>query len=238
MEKGSILSPDDIHIEIKTSNDSVYVPTFHRGGMPAFRNNNPHIQCTTAWSITGFYGDGILTAGHCDNNRGGLGNYHVNHFPMYRVNHLYSLWTQDAGYYVNPGQLSVPKFYADVADVRTVRAVQPTNQMVGQLVCRFGRGSNFRSCDHTVVSIYALSSVGANDANNPFHFQFWLFPMVKVTNNTSVAGDSGGGWSKGYSAWGVQSGKSADTSDENFGFFSAVQRIESSLGITLKTLPY
>jgi hypothetical protein len=232
MEKGIILSPDDIHIEIKTSNDSVFVPTFHRGGMGAFRVNNPHLQCTTGWSVSGPVGDGLVTAGHCDHDNGGLKEYNVNRFRMFRMDYWYAPWTQDVGYYTNPGQPSVPYFYADFNDIRPVRRVKPTNTMVGRSVCRYGRASNFRSCSHTVTSTFAFMTF-TNSFGLPT-YPFHLYPMVSITNDTSDFGDSGGGWSWGETAWGVHAGRSES---RDIGYFSDLDRVELYFGLTVKRLP-
>ncbi len=238
MEKRPILSPDDIHIEIKASKDSVFVPTFHRGGMGAFRFNNPHLQCTTGWSVSGPVGDGLVTAGHCDHDRGGLKLYNVNHFRMFRQDYWYAPWTKDAAYYTNPGQPSVPYFYADFNDIRPVRRVKPTNTMVGRPVCRYGRGSNFRSCNHTVLTTNSSIYFGS--------YPFVLSSMVTVIGDVSICGDSGGGWSWGETAWGVHGGRTnpggtatlCDTPVHGFrGWFTDLQSIESYFDVTVKRLP-
>ncbi len=234
MENGLLLSPDDIHIEIKKSNGSVFVPTFHRGGMGAFRVNNPHLQCTTGWSVSGPVGDGLVTAGHCDYDRGGLKLYTVNHFRMFRMDYWFAPWTQDAAYYTNPGQPSVPYFYADFNDIRPVRRVKPVNTMVGRQVCRYGRKSNFRSCSHTVTSTSAIMSFRSLGFPSFPVYPFFLAPMVATTNDTSDFGDSGGGWSWGETAWGVHSGRSESGA---VGYFSDLERIESYFGLTVKRLP-
>ncbi len=65
-------------------------------------------------------------------------------------------------------------------------------------------------------------------------YPFFLAPMVKITNDTSAFGDSGGGWSWGETAWGVHAGRSISGA---VGYFSDLERIESYFGLTVKRLP-
>lgn len=67
-------------------------------------------------------------------------------------------------------------------------------------------------------------------------YPYFLSSMVKITNDTSTFGDSGGGWSWGETAWGVHSGGS-DPGVGGVGYFTALQRIESYFGIAVKRLP-
>ncbi len=145
---------------------------------------------------------------------------------MFRQDYWFAPWTQDAAYYTNPGQPSVPYFYADFNDIRPVRRVKPVNTMVGRPVCRYGRASNFRSCNHTVSTTAAIMLFDI--------YPFFLAPMVKITNDTSAFGDSGGGWSWGETAWGVHAGRSISGA---VGYFSDLERIESYFGLTVKRLP-
>jgi hypothetical protein len=75
----------------------------------------------------------------------------------------------------------------------------------------------------------------------PFH----LFPMVKITDDTSICGDSGGGWSWGETAWGVHAGRAVpegtnacETPGSGLpGYFSDLQSIEIYFDVTVKRLP-
>jgi hypothetical protein len=252
MKKGLILSPDDIHIEIKISNGSVFVPTSrpsgHRGGMKGFKNTEPgsfEFLCTTGWSVSDRFSSdtGIVTAGHCEFPRGGLDAYGSDNPDLYmkRKKVWYGFRTQDAAYYTNLSYSPVtPFFYSDEFDIRPVRHVKNLDKMIGSTVCRYGRATNFRSCAHGVTSTTAYMKLG--DV-----WPYLLGPLVRITDDTSSCGDSGGGWSWGTQAWGVHTGRSNPPGFDVCsvpgqpgisGYFTSLEAIEDHFGVKVDRLPF
>jgi len=77
----------------------------------------------------------------------------------------------------------VAEFNASETQVRDVTGWKRTSTMLGGLVCRYGRASNRRTCNHRIQATGVWSITGSKLVGN----------MVIASNNTAIPGDSGGG---------------------------------------------
>ena len=60
----------------------------------------------------------------------------------------------------------------------------------------------------------------------------YRFGNMAITDTTpSINGDSGGGWSYGYVAWGVNSGHTS----QGYGAFTPVEEAQDALNVTIRT---
>ncbi len=91
----------------------------------------------------------------------------------------------------------------------------------GTTVCRYGRSSNVRSCDHQVK---------AKSVSIIFKSGKLITKVAKVSGIGAIGGDSGGPWSWSTTAWGIHCGGS-----KNNLFFTPVQQAEKKSGVTIKT---
>lgn len=173
-------------------------------------------ECTSGWSVSGPNGDGIITAAHCTGlnqfeEEGGL---------------LFDMTWRDQEFgsggdveYHTTNHIELDDFYARAGEIRDVSSIRSTWTMFGASVCEYGRSSNTRTCNHTVTGIFVTVNYSIGTVNN----------LVRVSGDNSIGGDSGGGWSFNYTAWGVHSGSNGSES-----FFTPAQQAEAILNVTIK----
>ncbi|WDE07916.1 hypothetical protein SG34_014115 [Thalassomonas viridans] len=150
-------------------------------------------ECTSGWAVSGGSGDGIITAAHCT----GLNQFEEPGVPLYsmtwRRQHLGP--SGDTEYHTTT-HIEPAEFYATAGSIREVNAWRWTWSMPGAAVCRYGRSSNIRTCNHTVLNIGVTVNQNGTLVGS----------MVTASNHSGIGGDSGGGWSWGNTAWGIHSG--------------------------------
>ena len=173
-------------------------------------------ECTSGWSVSGPNGDGIITAAHCTGlnqfeEEGGLV------FDMTWRDQEFG-WGGDVEYHTT-NHIELDDFYARQGEIRDVSAIRSTWTMFGASVCEYGRSSNTRTCNHTVTGLFVTVNYSIGTVNN----------LVRVSGDNSIGGDSGGGWSFNYTAWGVHSGSNGSES-----YFTPAQQAESYLNVTIK----
>jgi streptogrisin C len=95
---------------------------------------------------------------------------------------------------------------------------------VNELVCVYSRMQGIRKCD-TVMS----TSVSVKYDSFPT-----VYNLVKMKNNYIVGGDSGGPWSSGSKAYGIQSGYMTHSDGSQHSLWSRASYFPQALGVTVK----
>lgn len=173
-------------------------------------------ECTSGWSVSGPNGDGIITAAHCS----GLNQFEEEGgliFNMTWRDQEFGLFG-DVEYHTT-NHIELDDFYARQGEIRDVSGIRSWGTMFGGTVCEYGRSSNTRTCNHTVTGLLVTVNYSIGTVNN----------LVRVSGDNSIGGDSGGGWSFNYTAWGVHSGSNGSES-----YFTPVQLAEAILNVTIK----
>lgn len=182
-------------------------------------------ECTSGWAVTGAGGvTGVTTAGHCDGineiDEPGVGAFGLTHQGEHR-----GQWG-DVEWKTSASHIEPDDFYATATEVRDVQAVEPrANITVGESICVYGRSSNSRDCSHTVLrtSISCTNSGVFNDRL-----------VAMNAKNTTIGGDSGGGWSFNFTAYGSHKGGcTVDNGLRNV--FSVADLYDEALGVTVRT---
>ncbi len=123
-----------------------------------------------------------MTAAHCNGltqfeEEGGLV------FGMTWRNQEFSL-LGDIEYHTT-SHWELDDFYARQGEIRDVSSIRSTWTMPGATVCEYGRSNNVRTCNHVVQVINITVNYPQGTVGN----------LVRVSDNDSIDGDSGGGWS-------------------------------------------
>jgi hypothetical protein len=213
--RAAMVDARDINLTILTGSGPIITLQHSRGGN--WLRDDGVRECTSGWSVFGPNGDGIITAGHCT----GLNQFEEPGVTPYGM----SFQSEHRG---SGGDLEYhttihdeyDDFYATASDIRDVTHIRATNTMVGNSVCVYGRSSNSRSCLHVVEAV-GVTIVDPNGIS--------LGSQARTDNATSVAGDSGGGWSLNTTAWGVLTGIGGGKS-----YFTTIVEAENALGVTVK----
>ncbi len=212
------LDEADFHLTVYRGDGPIVIKNKSRGGN-RIRNNNNTSACTSGWSVDGPNGPGIITAGHCDElnkfEQPGVTPYNM----TLRNKVLNALG--DVAYYTT-SHVELAEFYSASLYIRYVDSIKPTNEMVGNSVCFYGRASNTRTCTKVTELNVALERPDGTIVEN----------MAVTESTPSISGDSGGGWSYGYTAWGVDHGYAHNTGE---GFFTPVETAQDALNVTIKT---
>ena len=172
-------------------------------------------ECTSGWSVSGPNGDGFITAAHCT----GINGFEETGGLVFSTTWRDQEFGNGDVEYHTTGHIALDDFYATATQIRDVSDIRSTWTMFGGTVCEYGRSSNTRTCNHTVDGLFVTVNYSIGTVNN----------LVRVTGDNSIGGDSGGGWSFNYTAWGVHSGSNGSQS-----FFTPAQLAESVLGVTIK----
>ncbi len=224
------LSFDDVVIEI-TRGEGPFAELAHaRGGNRMLKDGN--YQCTSGWSVitTDLITNvtGILTAGHCIGvnqmqETGGL----IFSAPTSRTigGGAGGSTTIDARFHTTT-HIELGQFFASANSIRDVSFIRATENMLDETICRYGRVSNIRTCNHTIFSlgntvIFAGASADGGDLR--------IRGLAFATNNSSVPGDSGGGWSFNNTAWGIHTGFSSDS----VSYFTPIQVAQEALSVAV-----
>ncbi|MCF6323985.1 MAG: S1 family peptidase [Gammaproteobacteria bacterium] len=205
------------NIKIKTIRGEGPIMEFdHARGGNWVRLSSGTRWCTSGWSVSGPNGDGIITAAHCN----GLTQFEEEGGLVFNMNwrdQEFSL-LGDVEYHTT-NHLELDDFYAREGEIRDVNSIRSTWTMWGATVCEYGRSNNVRTCNHTVQATNVIVNYSIGTVGN----------LVRVSGDDSIGGDSGGGWSFNYTAWGVHSGSNGVQS-----FFTPVQQAEAVLNVTIK----
>ena len=176
-------------------------------------------ECTSGWSVNGSAGNGVLTAGHCT----GLNQFvqpGVAPYGMtFRGQEYHNGSRGDVEWHTTT-HIELAEFYANATNIRPVTAVELTHTMTGDPVCFYGRASNDRECNLLVA---AVNVTVVDDNGNTVH---------DLSRSNAYAGDifgeSGGGWSFGNRAYGVQHGHTSTAS-----YFTPIDVAEQELNVTI-----
>jgi hypothetical protein len=175
--------------------------------------------CTSGWTVRRIADGvrGVTGAGHCPAGIDQINHPgHGVHATFFRQEHV-GQWGDVEWYTTN--EFEADDFYADeFNNIRDVAAVEPrANIAVGEFICVYGRASNHRDCSLKV--------------ENPNVFcGFPQQKLVQMNGAVTIGGDSGGGWSFNFTAygghfglcWGKSSFSVADLFDEALGVVVAV----------------
>ena len=182
-------------------------------------------ECTSGWSVTNGSTTGVTTAGHCTGineiDHPGHGVHSLTHVAEHRGVWGDIEWTTST-------QVEPDDFYASAAQIRDVAAVEPrANITVGEAICVYGRSSNRRDCSDTVfrTSISCTNSGVFNDRL-----------VAMNAKRTTIGGDSGGGWSFNFTAYGSHKG-GCSVSGAVRNAFSVADLYDEALGVTVLTQP-
>ncbi|MGH3647317.1 MAG: hypothetical protein ACRDTM_09090 [Micromonosporaceae bacterium] len=179
-------------------------------------------ECTSGWSVQRISDGttGVTDAGHCDGinqiEEPGVGVHALTHQAEHRGQWGDVEWKTST--HIEPAQ-----FYASSSDLRNVNAVEPrANITVGESICSYGRSSNVRDCSLDVAQTS------------------WSCTVSGVTNNrlvrmngvgSTIGGDSGGGWSFNFTAYGSHKGKCSTNA-----VFSVADLYDEALGVRVRTV--
>lgn len=218
---------NDLHLSIIRSDDPIYAFDHTRGGNwllddPTLLNLNR--ECTSGWVVEGPDGDGIVTAGHCN----GLNTFEEADGTTFDID--WQAQEQDKGdaeYHTSPSHIDLHEFWASSGELRDVESTKATLWMsVGDSVCVYGRSSNVRDCTHTIDA----KNVTVAYTGGPT-----IRKLVRMNGDSTIGGDSGGGWSWSTKAWGVHSGSSTGLGTTSY--FTPIRRVEKELNVDVKLAP-
>ena len=216
--RSAFMEAGDIDLTVLTGSGPLFELTHSRGGN--WLRDDGRRECTSGWSVDGPNGTGIITAGHCTG---------LNEFEQPGVNPYSMTWRSqvintlgDVEYHTT-SHVELPEFYATATQIRDVDGIRATDTMVGHSICFYGRKSNDRMCNIEIVAVdYEITTVEGYTLGN----------MALTEPGTSIVkGDSGGGWSMGYTAWGVQS----SVNTQGRALFTPVEEAQDALYVTIRT---
>jgi hypothetical protein len=209
----------EVAITVIEGSDPIFTPGHSRGGNRLRLGTSD--QCTSGWSVSGPHGDGIITAGHCTVDR--FVQPGVTPYPLTLRAEVYGAGG-DVEYLTSAAHLELAEFYADATSIRDVTSIEPTATMVGDSVCFYGRESNTRTCNHNVEAWPEALIYGGVTVGN----------LARASNNSGIEGDSGGGWSLAWKAYGVWSGYGSGPTNLGKSYFTPVEQAQNALNVTIK----
>lgn len=201
-------------ITVIIANAPVVEPQGAFGGMKL--QDGGVFECTSGWTVRRIADlvRGVTGAGHCDGidqiNHPG----HGVHAAAWKAEHV-GQWG-DVEWYTT-AEFEADDFYADEFNtIRDVAAVEPrANIAVGETICVYGRASNHRDCSLEV--------------ENPDVFcGFPQQKLVQMNGAVTIGGDSGGGWSFNFTAYGGHFGLCFNKSS-----FSVADLFDEALGVAV-----
>lgn len=211
-------------VRLMMTDDDVASDEHAYGGMSV--QDDGVFECTSGWAVENISSGttGVTTAGHCDGINEivepGVGTDTLTHQAEHR-----GQWG-DVEWKTSAAHIEPDDFYATASEVRDVAAVEPRASItVGESICVYGRSSNSRDCGDTVfrTSISCTNSGVFNDRLVAMNFK-----------NTTIGGDSGGGWSFNFTAYGSHKGGcSVDGATRNA--FSVADLYDEALNVRVRT---
>lgn len=184
-------------VELTVSDESGFADTSAAyGGM--WVTDGGANECTSGWTVSKIINDlpvfGVTTAGHCSGIDGirepGVG---IHSFPAQAEHRgAYGDVEWHTSNVVEEGL-----FYAGSSTIRQVFSLEPRSGIsVNEVVCQYGRASNFRDCGLHVYDVTIECTLSGVYNNR----------LVQMNAITSTFGDSGGGWFYDNKAYGSQKG--------------------------------
>lgn len=209
---------DDVRLTLTDADVAVPLSAF--GGMRV-RDDGVN-ECTSGWSVTNGVTTGVSTAGHCN----GI-NEIVHGAAIHALTHQgehEGVWGDVE--WKTSTQVEPDDFHATAVEVRDVSSVEPrAGIVVGEGVCVYGRSSNFRDCDSVFNTSFSCSYDG--------HVHSRLVAML--TDDTTLGGDSGGGWSLGNRAYGSVAAH-CNLSGDWRNAWSVADLYDEALGVSVRTV--
>ena len=130
-------------------------------------------------------------------------------------------WSADGDVeYHTTSHVELAEFYADATTIRDGNSIKATSAMAGNVTCLYGRFSDDRTCLIEVEAVGACITFSGVEVCN----------LARTDSTPSESGDSGGGWSLNYEAWGVNKGHSGGK-----GYFTTIEEVEDNLNVTILT---
>lgn len=213
-----VVLPTDLDLRIIRRSGPIYTLEQVSGG--TWLRDDGVRECTGGWSVEGPNGDGIITAAHCV----GLNEFEEPSASIYRM--TWRDQERDKGdiEYHTTFHIELPEFFASATSIRDVESTKETLWMLtGNSVCVYGRSSNIRDCSHDIE---------ATGVTVTFNDGVTVRKLVRASGDSSIGGDSGGGWSWNTEAWGVHSGSNGTVS-----YFTPVRRAERELNVDIMLAP-
>lgn len=213
--KALVATPADIDLRVVRKSGPIYTMEFSRGGL--WLRDGGVNECTSGWSVSGPNGNGIITAAHCTGlDTIGISNHNLTFRDQERGN-------GDVEYHTTDG-VELAEFWAASNDLRDVKSTKQTIWMLpGNSVCVYGRSSNVRDCTHTIE---------ATGVTATFTDGVTVSKLVRASGDSTIGGDSGGGWSWSTKAWGVHAGSNGVDS-----YFTPIRRAEIELNVDVLIKP-
>ena len=155
-------------------------------------------ECTSGWTVRKWNGSayvyGVTTAGHCSGVNGIVHPGYGTHSYVFQAEHR-GAYGDVEWHTTNVTEEAL--FYASSSEIRNVMYLEPRSGIsVNEIVCQYGRASNSRDCGLQVYDV-SIECTLSGVYNNR---------LVQMDAITSTLGDSGGGWSYDYRAYGSQKG--------------------------------
>jgi streptogrisin C len=195
--------------------DPVVEPQGAFGGMRL--QDDGAFLCTSGWTVRRIADGvrGVTGAGHCNPGLNQINHPgHGVHPTFFRQEHI-GQWGDVEWYTTN--EVEGDDFYSDeFGNIRDVSGIEPrANIAVNEIVCFYGRASNRRDCSLRVA--------------NPDVFCGWpQQKLVQMNGSVTLGGDSGGGWSVNFTAYGGHYGICFFNSS-----FSVADLFDEALGVTV-----
>jgi streptogrisin C len=205
-------------VDLVISDKPVAQDFYAYGGMAV--HDDGAFECTAGWSVVNGSGTtGVTTAGHCTGinqiMHPGIGLHAMTHQAEHRGQWGDIEWKTTVA-------LESPEFYATATSIRDVTSIEPRASIsVGESICFYGRSSNNRDCSLDVAATSVSCTV-----NGVFNNR-----LVRMNGNSAIPGDSGGGWSFNFRAYGSVKGICGGGS-----VFSVADLYDEALGVTVRTL--
>lgn len=210
--------PSDLDVRVIERAGEIYTFDHSRGGNRLLDGGG--FECTSGWSVDGPNGDGIVTAAHCT----GLDQFEEPGVTPYGMTWRRQERDKGDAEYHTTTHIELAEFYATATSIRDVKSTKATIWMFpGNSVCVYGRSSNIRDCTHDIE---------ATGVTVTFTDGVTVRKLARASGDSSIGGDSGGGWSWNTKAWGVHSG-----SNDVDSYFTPIGRVERELDVDVKIAP-
>jgi hypothetical protein len=214
-------APTDIDVVSVESNETPFVQTAADAYGGTWLRDDGVRECTGGFTVLedGTNQTGLMSAGHC----AGINQYEPPGEAVVAMTFMDQSWLEggDVEWY-KPANFERDDFYRDADNRTDVIGLRTTNTMVNNTVCFYGRQSNNRTCNHTVLAVFV--NVLADN-------QVPVGDLAQTTNNDTVPGDSGGPWFVGGAAWGITHG----FDDDDRSYFTTAQQANAQLGVHILT---
>lgn len=209
------VNDSDLKLTVLEGSGPFVIDHHSRGGN--WLRYNSRRRCTSGWSVSGSDGDGILTAAHCNVNK-----FEQPGVTPYSMDHIDQEWGAKGDVeYLTTSHEELAEFYSDATKIRDVTGTKSTSSMPGGSVCFYGRSSDDRTCSIEVEAINVTVVAGGVTVSS----------LARTDDTPSISGDSGGGWSRNFTAWGINKGHD----NQGKGYFTPVEVAEDALDVTIKT---